>query len=148
MIWGSTFLAIKYQLGRIDPMVSVIYRFGLSAAFLASLGNITSARNTKNNIPVIQANAYGMVCGVVFGSIIAFGAYLTLIGSIGADKAAYTIMVVPVIALILSSFFENYTWNPLALIGLAFVLSGNYLALKKTSLPLTGQRLIRVKRSK
>ncbi len=34
IVWGSTFLAIKYQLGSVDPMVSVVYRFGLAAALL------------------------------------------------------------------------------------------------------------------
>ena len=34
LIWGSTWLAIKYQLGAVDPMVSVIYRFGLAAVLL------------------------------------------------------------------------------------------------------------------
>ena len=34
IIWGSTWLAIKYQLGSVDPMVSVIYRFGLAAVLL------------------------------------------------------------------------------------------------------------------
>lgn len=33
-VWGSTFLAIKYQLGVVDPMVSVVYRFGLAAVLL------------------------------------------------------------------------------------------------------------------
>ena len=133
---------------------------GMGSVFLASLGNITSARNTKNNIPVIQANAFGMAYGAVllaviafvmgkdfsftpsvaymgslfylavFGSIIAFGSYLTLIGTIGPDRAAYTIMVVPVVALGLSSFFEGYTWTLSAGAGLLLVLAGNYLALK------------------
>ena len=34
IVWGSTWLAIKYQLGSVDPMVSVVYRFGLAAALL------------------------------------------------------------------------------------------------------------------
>lgn len=134
---------------------------GLAAALLASLGNITSARNTQNNIPVIQANAFGMAYGAllliivgiilgkdfnfiftipyisslfylaVFGSIIAFGSYLTLIGSIGADKAAYTIMIVPVVALFLSSLFEGYNWNLSAGAGLVLVMTGNFMALRK-----------------
>ena len=134
---------------------------GLSSVALASLGNITSARNTKNNIPVIQANAFGMGYGTlllmvialflgkeftfsfslpyvsslvflsVFGSIIAFGCYLTLIGSLGADKASYTIMLVPVVALIISSFLEGYIWNFSAIAGLSLVLGGNFLALYK-----------------
>ena len=135
------------------------------SVLLASFGNIVSARNTKSSIPVIQANAFGMAYGTVFlaliamiaekeftftfsipyisslvylsifGSIIAFGSYLTLIGSIGADKASYAIMIVPVVALILSSFFEGYVWNLTAVSGILLVVGGNYLALKKPVLP-------------
>lgn len=134
---------------------------GFLSVFLASLGNITSARNQKHNLPVVQANAFGMAYGAgflilialflgkdfsfsfefeyisslfylaVFGSIIAFGSYLTLIGEIGADKASYTIMLVPVVALVLSSFFEGYSWTVSALGGLLLVLVGNFLALDK-----------------
>jgi drug/metabolite transporter (DMT)-like permease len=135
--------------------------FGFSSVLLASFGNITSARNTKNNIPVVQANAFGMGYGTlflmlgaiflgkeftftisipyvgslvflsVFGSIIAFGSYLTLVGSIGANKASYAIMVVPVVALIISSMAEGYSWNLSGLAGLAMVLMGNFWALRK-----------------
>ncbi len=134
---------------------------GFSSVLLASFGNIMSARNTKNNIPVIQANAIGMGYGTlvlvvialflgkefsfsfsipyigslvflsVFGSIIAFGSYLTLVGSIGADKASYAIMVVPIVALIISSFAEGYVWNFYGIVGLVLVLGGNFLALRK-----------------
>ena len=34
LIWGSTWLAIKFQLGVVDPMVSVSYRFALAAVLL------------------------------------------------------------------------------------------------------------------
>jgi len=34
LVWGSTWLAIKYQLGVVDPMVSVIYRFALASVLL------------------------------------------------------------------------------------------------------------------
>src|SRR3569833_2467456 len=36
IIWGSTWLAIKYQLGRVSPEVSVAYRFLLAALVLAA----------------------------------------------------------------------------------------------------------------
>jgi drug/metabolite transporter (DMT)-like permease len=141
---------------------------GLLSVFLASLGNILSARNQQHKLPVIQANAYGMAYGAglliilalllgkqfsfsfsvtyvtslvylsVFGSIIAFGSYLTLIGKIGADRAAYAIMAVPVVALLLSSLFEGYQWNIPAVIGLLMVLSGNYLVLARKK-PLSGR---------
>ena len=277
LIWGSTWIAIKFQLGHVDPMVSVIYRFGLASALLfggckalrlsltfslhnhffmallgvslfsinywliyeaevyltsgiaavvysslvffniannaffrgvpvnrktfigavvgicgicliymqeissfsladqgvkglilalssvmlASLGNITSARNTKAKIPVIQANAFGMAYGTLFlivvafcmgknfdfsfsvpyigslvflslfGSIVAFGTYLTLIGTMGADKASYAITVVPVVALIISTFAEGYVWTIEAMAGLGFVLAGNIIVLAR-----------------
>ncbi len=142
---------------------------GLGMCFLsvlmASLGNIVSARNSENNLPIVQANAFGMAYGAIillllavllgkeftislsasylvslfylafFGSILAFGSYLTLIGKIGADKASYAIMVVPVVALIISSFYEGYVWNLQSIIGLMLVLTGNFLALRKKHLP-------------
>jgi drug/metabolite transporter (DMT)-like permease len=135
--------------------------FGVASVLLASFGNITSARNSRNNIPVIQANAFGMGYGAlalavlalflgkefdfaltlpymsslvylsVFGSIIAFTSYLTLIRSLGADKASYSIMVVPVVALIISSFVEGYVWSFSAVAGLMLVVGGNFLALHR-----------------
>ena len=34
LIWGSTWIGIKLQLGVVDPMVSVSYRFTLAALLL------------------------------------------------------------------------------------------------------------------
>lgn len=128
---------------------------------LASLGNIVSARNQKAGISVLQANALGMAYGGVamlaislalgkalsfdvsvryvaslayltlLGSIAAFAAYLTLLGRIGADRAGYVTLLMPVIALALTTVVEGYRWTPLALLGVAFVLAGNYLALRR-----------------
>ena len=134
----------------------------LLATYFASIGNIISARNQKAGIPVIQTNAWGMGYGAlvmavyaiiseapfnydpslgyglslvylaVFGSIIAFGSYLTLVGRIGADKAAYAAVLFPVIALGISTIFENYQWSLRAVFGFALVLFGNYIVLSKT----------------
>ena len=130
-------------------------------SFTASIGNIISAHNQKINLPVIQTNAFGMMYGALFmliislimgkhfsfeisyayigsllylsilGSIIAFTCYLTLLGKIGADKAAYVTLIIPVIALILSTIFEEYTWTSYAFVGVALILIGNMLVLKK-----------------
>jgi drug/metabolite transporter (DMT)-like permease len=131
----------------------------LAATLVASLGNVTAARNQRNGLPVVQTNALGMGYGAlamyvyalircvsfsfsfsstylvsliylaVFGSIIAFGAYLTLLGRIGADRAAYASLIFPIIALGISTFFEGYNWNASALLGVLFVVSGNFLVL-------------------
>lgn len=135
--------------------------FCLGATYLASLGNILSARNQKNGLPVVQTNAYGMGYGAllmfvfaifagkemhiettfsylgslaylaVFGSIIAFGCYLTLIGNIGADRAAYATLLFPLVALVISTIWENYHWTVSALCGVTLILSGNLLMLQR-----------------
>jgi drug/metabolite transporter (DMT)-like permease len=138
----------------------------LGATYLASIGNILSARNQQRHLPVVQTNAWGMTYGAtimgiyalytgvpfdydpamsyslsliylsVFGSIFAFGSYLTLIGRIGADKTAYAAVLFPVIALSISTLFEDYQWTLIAIFGLALVLFGNYLVLKKPARPV------------
>jgi drug/metabolite transporter (DMT)-like permease len=135
--------------------------FGFASACLASLGNITSARNQKHGLPVMQTNAYAMGYGTlfllivglimgkpfhfdlsagyigslvylaVFGSIIAFGFFLTLVGRIGPDKAGYVSLLIPVVALVISTLFEGYRWTPQAFAGLSLVLVGNYIIVKK-----------------
>ena len=68
----------------------------------------------------------------LFGSVLAFGCYLTLVGRIGADKAAYAAVLFPVIALGLSTLFEDYQWTLRAVFGFALVLLGNYIVLTKS----------------
>ena len=43
-IWGSSWLAIKYQLGVVAPEVSVAYRFLLSAAILLMYCSLSGRR--------------------------------------------------------------------------------------------------------
>jgi len=34
LIWGTTWIAIKYQLGNVDPLASVIYRYAIASIVL------------------------------------------------------------------------------------------------------------------
>ena len=134
--------------------------FCMGSIILASLGNILSKYNQTRKLPVIQTNAFSMTYGSlammlmvplsgksfsfevsfpyiasllylsIFGSIIAFTLYLKLVGDIGPDRAGYTTLVAPVIALVISSFFENYQWGIVAAFGVLLLFAGNYLALK------------------
>jgi drug/metabolite transporter (DMT)-like permease len=138
---------------------------GMVLAFIAtisaSLGNVVSARNQRHDLPVVQTNAYGMLYGAlfmlilaffrgaqlefdtspgyilsllylaVFGSVIAFGSYLTLLGRIGLDRSAYVTVLFPVIALILSTFFEDLQWGMPQLLGVVLILIGNAVVLTK-----------------
>jgi len=67
----------------------------------------------------------------VFGSIVAFGAYLTLLKLVGAGPASYVGVSTPVIAMLLSTFFEGYRWTWPAALGVVLAIAGNVLALRK-----------------
>jgi drug/metabolite transporter (DMT)-like permease len=67
----------------------------------------------------------------VFGTVIGFSAYFSLVGRIGASKAAYSTLLFPLVALSVSTFFEGYEWTINALIGILFILLGNYLMFSK-----------------
>lgn len=133
----------------------------LGATYLASLGNILSARNQKQGLPILQTNAWGMAYGALcmlliallsgtplsfdgspaylwsliylalFGSVIAFGCYLSLVGRIGAGRAAYATLLFPPVALLLSTVWEDYRWTLPGLCGLLLIAAGNWLALRK-----------------
>jgi drug/metabolite transporter (DMT)-like permease len=61
----------------------------------------------------------------VFGSVIAFTAYLELVARIGPSQAAYATVLFPIVALVLSTVFEGYRWSALGVLGLALCLMGN-----------------------
>ena len=65
----------------------------------------------------------------VFGSVIAFACYFALLGRIGAERSAYATVLFPIVALTISTLFEDYTWSTTALAGVALILAGNLLVL-------------------
>jgi drug/metabolite transporter (DMT)-like permease len=133
----------------------------LAATYVASLGNMAAMRNTQGGLPVLTVNAYGMAYGALglaviaairgtpiafdprwpyvasllylslAGTSLAFGLYLALLKRIGAARAAYTSVLFPVVALIVSTLFEDYRWSLSALIGLSVLIAGNAIALGK-----------------
>ncbi|HYS64627.1 MAG TPA: EamA family transporter, partial [Paraburkholderia sp.] len=64
----------------------------------------------------------------VFGSVIGFTAYLMLVGRIGPERAAYSTVLFPIVALAASTVFEGYQWSALAVVGLLLVVAGNLVA--------------------
>jgi drug/metabolite transporter (DMT)-like permease len=142
-------------------------------AIVASFGNMVSQGAQKRNLPVIQSNAWGMLYGAIltgmiaavqghpfvfewstdyvislayltiFGSVIAFGAYLTLLGRIGAHRAGYAMVVFPVVALILSMVFEGLELDSSIVFGTALVLAGNMFVLWNKPAKQMGPRTLR-----
>lgn len=120
-----------------------------------SLGNMISLRHQRNGLETMTTNAWAMTYGTlvmgaialvrgdsfvpewtmsyigallylaIFGSVIAFGAYFTLVGRIGASKAAYSTLLFPLVALSISTVYEGYVWHMNAVAGLLLILTGN-----------------------
>jgi drug/metabolite transporter (DMT)-like permease len=67
----------------------------------------------------------------LFGSVIAFGSYLTLLGRIGPDRAAYSTIVFPVVALLLSALFESMALDVTQFGGVGLILLGNVVVLTR-----------------
>ncbi len=130
-------------------------------AYVASLGNMVSQAAQRRRLPVIQSNAWGMFYGalftgaiaraqghgfvfdwsvayvgsllylVMFGSIVGFGAYLTLLGRIGAHKAGYVVILFPCVALVLSMLFEGLEPTAPIMIGGLLALAGNFFVMRR-----------------
>ena len=141
-----------------DALIGLALAAGGTLSF--SCGNIVSARMQTDRVPVMTANAWGMIYGALLlvlvslvrghdfvidltvnylGSLvylasissgIAFWAYLTLLGRIGSGRAGYATVMFPVFALLISTVFEHYHWTAPSLLGLGLALVGNLIVLK------------------
>ena len=132
-----------------------------------SAGNMLSSLQQKAGLKPLTTNAWGMAYGAAMlsvwclvkgipfdmemsaryigsllylgipGSVIGFTAYLTLVGRMGPERAAYCTVLFPVVALNVSAFVEGYQWTVPALLGLVLVMSGNVLVFRKPKATLS-----------
>ena len=72
----------------------------------------------------------GLVYLGLFASALAFWLYFQIIRQVGPAKAAYSSVLIPIIAMLLSTLFEDYAWSPLALAGGALGIIGLVIALR------------------
>jgi drug/metabolite transporter (DMT)-like permease len=133
--------------------------FALIGTVVASGGNLVAMRNHDAGIPTFPGTAWGMAYGAltaalvaivqgvpmsfdsntgyllslaylsVFGSIVAFGAYLTLLKRVGGGPSAFVSVSTPIIAMALSTLFEGYRWTWIAVLGVVLAVIGNCIAL-------------------
>ncbi len=126
----------------------------------AAVGNVFAATLERRGVNVWQKMAWGMGYGAafclaaaaargqplgfewtvpylasllylaVFGSILAFTAFLTLLARAGAAQAGYVGVMVPMVALAISGLFEGFAFGPLTGLGLAAAVVGNVLVLR------------------
>ena len=72
----------------------------------------------------------GLLYLSIFGSVIAFMAYFTLIERLGSQKAVYVGVITPVISVLLSIRLEHYRPGPLEWLGMVVSLSSVAWALR------------------
>jgi drug/metabolite transporter (DMT)-like permease len=149
---------------RIAPVggTAVLIGIGLTLAAVisASVSNVIQASDKVNHHPTITILAWSMLWGAlanaafatvtagppvldlhigylggvlylgIVGSVITFPLYFGLIREIGPGKAAYTSVFIPVVAMALSTVFENYQWSLLAGSGAVLAMIGLLVAMQ------------------
>ena len=131
------------------------------AVLVSALGSMVAYRNQQAKLPLWQTMAWGMLYGALFslaatlatgralafdatagyvlslaylavlGSIVAFAGYLTLIHRVGATRAGYIGVMVPIVALAISSVFEHFLWHAVTVVGILVTVLGNVIILKR-----------------
>ncbi len=131
------------------------------AVVVSTFGSLVAHRNQAAKLPLWQTMAWGMLYGAlfslavavaagkpiafeattpyvlsllylaVFGSVLAFAGYLTLLNRIGAARAGYIGVMVPIVALVVSALFEDFRWHALTGIGMAVSVAGNVIILRR-----------------
>ncbi|MBB3860064.1 drug/metabolite transporter (DMT)-like permease [Novosphingobium hassiacum] len=76
------------------------------------------------------AYLFGVIYLALIGSVVTFPLYFRLLQRLGAGRGAYNGVLVPVVAMVLSTMFEGYRWSLIAAAGSVLVMVGLVLALK------------------
>ena len=127
----------------------------------AAIANVVQARPEIRRYPLFALLAWSMATGAIIDAVIAFVMsgppvfdrrpaywvgvlYLALLASvltfslyypvvrrIGPAKAAYSSVIVPIIAMGFSTWLEDYRWTPLAITGALLALGGMAAALSR-----------------
>lgn len=149
--FGNLSVSRNAELGALLTMLSVV----ASAA-----GSMVAMRTQQRGLPTWTSMAWGMFYGgalslligvatgksitfessasywfslvylSIFGSIITFACFLTLMKRIGAAPASYVGVMVPIIALTISLTFEKFVWGWLTTAGVFLSLLGNFVMLR------------------
>lgn len=136
------------------------FALSLVAVLCASVSNVLQLQPHVARFPTITILAWSMLWGVllnaawswinhgppvidprpaylggvlylgIIGSVVTFPLYFGLIRDIGPGKAAYTSVIIPVVAMLLSTLFEGYHWTPLAASGALLASIGLIIAMR------------------
>jgi drug/metabolite transporter (DMT)-like permease len=161
-------LSHELQVASAGPRaVAIGVSFTLLGMLGASLANVYQARPAMRQIPFLAMLAWSMAVGAAINialalllagapqvewtasywagllylalaaSVLAFMLYYPVVRAIGPAKAAYSSMIVPIIAMGLSTLFEGYRWTPTAVSGAILALGGMAIAMSRNRSKVT-----------
>ena len=133
--------------------------YTMIALIFASFANVSQGAQRVRALPPLAVLGWGMTAGAtfamivavvrgglptgitplylgstvylgLFGSAMTFPLYFFMLRQIGPARAAYSGVVVPVIAMVLSTLLEGYRWSMPAVIGSLLALGGLVIAMR------------------
>ncbi|MFY9350151.1 MAG: EamA family transporter [Sphingobium sp.] len=134
--------------------------FSFAGLLSASASNVMQGMEVSRRLPMIAVLTWAMLIGAglnaafawatvgppqfdprpayllgvawlgIAGSVVTFPLYFTLIQRMGAGRAAYTSVLIPIIAMLISTLVEGYRWSPLAIAGALLAIAGMAIALR------------------
>lgn len=159
LLFVQEYRAMPADLG--DVMMGL--GLALCGIMSASIANVMQSAERVRTMPILTLLAWAMLWGALgnaalgwalygppvfesrpaylggilylglMGSVVTFPLYFALIRDIGAARAAYSSVLVPVVAMILSTLFEGYRWSTLAAAGAALGMIGLVIAMRARS---------------
>ncbi|MFN3423570.1 MAG: DMT family transporter [Novosphingobium meiothermophilum] len=155
-------LLLLHEYRMAPPEGQVLTGIALTTAALcsASCANVLQAAPRARSVPMVPLLAVAMLLGAVMdglfalvvegppqfdlrpgyvfgvlylgivGSVVTFPLYFRLLQRLGAGRGAYNGVLVPVVAMLLSTLFEGYRWSVLAVAGSVLALIGLVMALR------------------
>lgn len=134
--------------------------FAVAGLMSASAANVMQGMEIARRLPMIAVLAWAMLIGAgvdaayalatvgppvaegrmgywlgigwlgIAGSVVTFPLYFRLIQRVGAGRAAYTSVLIPLIAMLISTLVEGYHWTGLAVGGAVLAVAGMAIALR------------------
>ena len=134
--------------------------FTLVAVFAASTSNVVQQLDSARRQNVFALDGWSMAIGAMIdglfalatqgpppfpsdarywagvsylalaGSTLTFPLYYGIIRAVGAGQAAWSSVLIPVVAMLISTLLEGYIWTPLAIAGSLLVALGLILAVR------------------
>ncbi|HEY0819227.1 MAG TPA: DMT family transporter [Rhizobacter sp.] len=138
--------------------------FTVGSVLLSTVGSLLASRNGARGLTMWPSLGFGMLYGgaavllialasgqslvwptapswwaallylALAGSVLSFACYLTLLERLGAGPAGTIGVMTPILALVVSTLFENYRPDLLAGAGVLLAVIGNVLILRKAPL--------------